>query len=195
MVKRNKANKTYISMYYDTITPTTASTSMWSEFMINLNTLIDTISSLSGGNKIQISNIQVKLRAEAAANKFFCLQPLLVQTAGNWTDNVSTGQLIYEMVLDNSIDDLFGYDLLGDIRVSKIRPTGDGTTATLVQSIETQFTLLPKHLLILNRHSDSERFQDLLLGFIGLEEGTNIILFHGIIQVDFIEVRQKVIVR
>lgn len=163
--------------------------------MQNLHSLISGINDEDGNRKV-ISEVQFIMRAYVADSAIFGLQPVIVQTAGNWSNTINLAQRTFDTALAASIDDVFGYDRLGGMRFSKAKPTGDGTLATLIQSIESNVTLPAKFIQILNKEVESERLQDLFFGFVGLSLNTGLTIYIYLqIVVQFIEQRQKVVIR
>jgi hypothetical protein len=147
------------------------------------------------GNRINVSSFRIKLSLYCAgASKSFGIQPVIVQTAGTFSDiNNLVGRTVSALLAD-AIDDIFGYDLLGNVRFSKIAPSGDGTVAGSMEIIETTITLPAKVLNILNKESESERLQDLYLGYVGIGD-TLTLTVKTVYAIEYTEVRQKIMIR
>jgi hypothetical protein len=146
------------------------------------------------GNKIKISSYRIRIQLFGEGLAPFSCQPFIVQTAGNFTDQVNLAERKASDLLAHAVDDVFGYDLLGNTRFSKVMPSGAGTVAATLFGVETTITLPAKILQILNKESESERLQDLYMGILGVSaNGTlNTRVYQ---EIQFIEERQKIVIR
>jgi hypothetical protein len=164
------------------------------ENLWNLHTLMDSYRTDDGVKKrIHFCRIGIRLYS-ASAVYAFTLLPVVVQTAGTFTDTINQSSRIVDSLIAAAIDDVFGYDPLGNTRFSKI-VAGDGTLAGSIHSIETTIQLQPKHLQILNKEVESERLQDLYVGFVGVADSDLSLQLNSQIEIGFTEQRQAVVIR
>jgi hypothetical protein len=63
-----------------------------------------------------------------------------------------------------------------------------------MEIIETTITLPAKVLNILNKESESERLQDLYLGYVGIGDTLTLIV-KTVYAIEYTEVRQKIVIR
>lgn len=132
--------------------------------IVNLHTTIEAISG-ADGKQIQVSDIRIHLRiySEEELNLPYCILPVIVQTAGTWGANFDLALNTVRQLLDNSIDDVLGYYALGSFRVSKHMPSFDSH----IKGIEITISI-PQHILqLLNKETETERLQSLLVGVVG----------------------------
>jgi hypothetical protein len=98
----------------------------------------------------------------SAASKFFCIQPLIVQSSqGSVADIINLVEGNLSTIIDSGVADEFGYLKLGNLRTSKQLPYD----ATMIPRIKTRIQV-PQHIIdLLNKQSNSERLQDLFSAF------------------------------
>jgi hypothetical protein len=121
----------------------------------------------------------------------------VVQTTGTWTDTVDINQYIIDKILDSCIDDVFGYQLLGDKSVSRRVPTNAATSATGLEFAVQRCVEIPGNLLqILNKESETERLQSLFFGVVGNAiTASQVIHLKWFTEIHFVGVAKKIILR
>jgi hypothetical protein len=191
---KQKQAKTFITVNSDSCTPATYS--CFVENFASLHGLVQSIND-NDGNRKQVSKFTVIIRAYSVARSVcFGIQPVVVQTAGTFSDTVAQNVNTIDTALAAAIDDVFGYDRVGNYKVSKAIPTGDGTLATLQHNIEMTIPLPAKLLGILNKEVESERLQELYFGVVGFDNTTGIAInFQLQYVIDFVEQRQAIVIR
>jgi hypothetical protein len=121
------------------------------------------------GMKALIKNIKVYLVAKCTTeDEFFFIQPLVVQTAGTFTD--TDDQTIQDSIseqLDPCIDDEFGYQKIGNLRRAKLLKSGTAADVSSRYKIESQFDIPRNVVNLLNKEQSTERLQNLILGITG----------------------------
>lgn len=136
----------------------------FTENLVNLHSMIEAISG-ADGVQIQVSamRIHIRLYIESEVQDAFCIIPVIVQTVGTWTSTADLANNTIRQMLDSCIGDVLGYTPLGSLRVSKLLPTHDSHISGM------EFTLsIPQHILqLLNKETESERLQHLLVGLVG----------------------------
>ena len=187
MVKQQQKTKIFSSS--DTIAMGTADRK-FSESLFDLQAdVLEAIS--SDGVKPHVSSMEVILRLEeqVAGSKKFAIQPVVVQSAGTFTDTVDQNVSTIDEALDAAIDDEFGYQKIGSIRNSKIHPFSG------LDQIETKVQI-PRNLInLLNKEVSTERLQSLILGIVGHAEITGTIVCTWIGVVNYIETRKGITIR
>jgi hypothetical protein len=93
--------------------------------------------------------------------------PVLVQTAGTFSDTVDIANSAIDEILDQAINDKYGSVKIGTWKFSKQSP-GDNPTsdASLMQEIAYDFDLPPIALQILQREQNAESLQLLKFGVV-----------------------------
>lgn len=194
-MKNKNQNRSYINITSDSIAMGADIGYVENLFESSLQTVVASLTE-SDGDRCKISSFRVRVSMTCdGGNDIFCLQPVVIQTAGTFTDSVAQPGREVSKLIAAAISDVFGYDLLGNLRFSKVMPTGDGTQAALVTIIETTFNLPPKILNILNKESESERLQDLFVGIVGLGLANQTFYIKIGYEIKFIKDQQKVVIR
>jgi hypothetical protein len=160
---QNNIKKIYIDQQVDKTIDVGANLA----FTENVFSLLSKAESLVGdGEKPRITSwiITIRMILDEAVLDIFTCQPVAVQTAGTFTDTVNLTPGDIDSLLDSSVDDEFGFQTLGDMRVSKFG-CNDGNYTR----IETR-VVLPKNILnLINKEVSTERLQDLLFGLVGFQ--------------------------
>ena len=132
----------------------------FSESVSNLSTLLESLGTDGMSPKVNRIKFFARARHESSLDHFM-IQPMIVQTAGTFTDDASTALRIIDEMLASTIDDEFGYQNIGDPRVSKA-PSGDE-----FQFCNVDFEI-PKNIInLMNKQVNTERLQEILLGLCG----------------------------
>lgn len=155
--------------------------------------VIETLTA-SDAVKAKIRGVKYSIRLYSDTLSGFTIIPIVVQTDGNFADTYNLSSRLIDSLVDNSVDDVCGYDKLGDIRTSRVIP-GDGTLAGLFQGIEITVQLSPKHIQILTKENETERLQNLYLGFAGVSVANINIGGHSWLQIDYTVERKEVVLR
>ena len=131
---------------------------------------------LSGdGQKVMLKEISVNMEFqmldEVNLSKLAVI-PFIVQTAGTFTSTQNLANSSLEELLDTCIDDEFGLYLLRDIVFSKVK-LRDQSADYAQANVRLTFKV-PKHLLaLINKEQQTERLQDLYIGFYLVPSGNN----------------------
>ena len=161
--------------------------------LIDLSAIVDTIGALNGA-KINVKKIRIHLRIYS--EETFIYQPLVVQTAGAWTADVTSANYIVDKILDENIDDVFGYQPLTDTKVSRRVPTDVQTDDTgRITGSEITIELPGSILQILNKEAETERLQNLLFGVVGRTNVVQTIKLRLFVAYEYTIVRKKLILR
>ena len=147
------------------ITITGGSNEQFANNVMSLHAAIEGIRATEDGIKIHVSKIIVTLRlyGDADGNGFF-ITPVVVQTAGIFSEQDDLAQTGIDTILNASIDDVFGYQVLRSISPAKrVRCS----TAAIQFGVEIQLELPQNILNLLNKESETERLQNLMMGFVG----------------------------
>jgi hypothetical protein len=180
----------------DGAVPCTTSDRSWSENVQDLHDLVESLVS-GDGQKPLIKEVTFQIRANMAAASFesngHIVQPVVVQTAGTWTSNVDVDTPIEDVCLDGAIDDVFGYQRLGNPQAVKLARRGNGEAGR--KAVETVRTLPQNILQILNKETETERLQNLYFGLVGKNYGTTNLNFRVFITVKFRMISKRIISR
>jgi hypothetical protein len=126
---------------------------------------------VSDGEKPRISSMRIFVRLYKAAtadpNGLIALQPLVVQTNGTFTDTENQAVHTIAELLDAAIDDEFGFQKLGDLRVSKIKNTTDDGGNEGHEVLNFQIDIPGNIIGLLNKEVSTERLQNLSFGLAG----------------------------
>lgn len=165
-------------------------------FAENLNEIYSTLGSLStnDGQKPKVSSIKFHLRIYSRYTFGIC--PIVVQTAGAFTDTVDIDSYNIDEILDSAVDDVFGYQVVSPCGLAKRVPTDDSTAVGLNFGIQRTVEIPGNILQIINREVESERLQALIFGFVGFGTMANQTLnFERSIEIDYVGVSKKIILR
>lgn len=167
-------------------------------FADNLYNLHDQLEAIlaADGQKAKCSRIVAHFRV--TSESVFSVAPIIVQTAGNFTDTVDLASGIVDVNLDSCIDDVFGYLLQGNILpVARRIPSSDSTAAS-GQEMGREFAYqVPGHIIqLLNKEVETEKLQNLFLGLYGVAAGNNQLIYIEIdLLIEFIGTRKTIIIR
>jgi hypothetical protein len=164
----------------------------------HLYNLVEGISS-ADGLKTQVQSVRFTFRMYSESN--FSILPIVLQTAGNFTDTVDIDITTYistDRQIDQAVDDVFGfYPLSQFFKTSRRVPTSDASAATGKEH-SLQFSVdIPRHLIVqLNKETETERLQNLFLGFLGLAYSNDqVIIFTTIMETRYVLIRKNIILR
>jgi hypothetical protein len=112
--------------------------------------------------------MNVRLVSTATTGKTpFMVCPVVVQTAGTFTDTVDlTGDDI-AADLSSAINDEFGFQFIGNPKTSTIRIITDDGGIEYHHVMELNFDIPSNVLALLNKEQNTERLQSLLIGLVG----------------------------
>jgi len=192
MTNANRHTKTFFNLSEEQIG--NSANRGFAQNVKDLHGLVESIRA-ADGIQIQVSEIRMAVRITGLANKDpFGLVPVAVQTAGTFTSNDSVSYRVIAEMLDQAIDDVFGYQPLSEPKFSRLLVKSDSTSA--YQGLE--FTLvIPSNILqLLNKESETERLQTAYVGFVGVVHDTDDTLtFHVTTSVKYTERRKKLVIR
>ena len=187
----NKNNRSYLHAEADTVT-NVAADKWFTENLLSLSTIMESIAALDGA-KAQVKSIRINIRMYSGS--VFGIVPLIVQTAGAFTDN---NNIAFSTIssIDDQIDDIFGFQILREFQMSRRVPTSDPTVDTgNTNAIETTLILPQNIVQILNKESETERLQDLYLGFVGWSLEAKQTLVYSISDFKYNVVAKRIILR
>jgi hypothetical protein len=126
------------------------------------------------------------------------IQPIIVQTAGTFTDTVALGPLYSNAaILDACIDDVFGYNRITQrALVGKRMPPDVGHAApAYIFAAETTIDL-PAHVReLLNKETETERLQTLYLGLTGQGVNGDTLNVYCVIDILYTEQKKSIVIR
>ena len=188
----NKNQRLYMYEIVKAMTPDTASRHSVLQAM-DISSVLETIGALNGA-KAKVSKIRIHLRIYYTG--MFGIVPIVVQTAGAISDDDNIAALTIDEILDDQIDDVFGYQIIQPYGMSKRMPTDD-PTANTGNIYGREFTIeIPSNILvILNKETETERLQNLFLVLVGYFHTTGTVLVRGTGTIEFSIVRKKIVLR
>lgn len=184
----------HFAFYLDTIDGSTAYYS-GAEEIANLHTLMEAINS-GDGSKIKITQMKIHLRVYS--DEPFAIAPLIVQSAGTFSEVKDVADNIVDIVLDAAVDDMYGSQMLGPTSVARRTPVNDPTSSPQTMTFAIEVTrLLPGNLLnIINKELETERLQSMRLGYFAKQgPAASMISVYTIIETDFVTVRKGIVTR
>jgi ribosomal protein S25 len=122
---------------------------------------------------------------------------LAVQTNGTVTDTVDRAEAVVDKILDAAIDDVFGYQLLSNFKLSKTMPIDSGYSTSTSNTMVEMSVILPPNLLgLINKEVETERLQNLYIVLVGSFNVNNqaINIFKSF-EVDYTNVRKTITLR
>jgi hypothetical protein len=154
------------------------------ENLVDLSSHMETLAS-EDAQKVIIKDITIWLRTHNLTNVCYFIVPMIVQTAGTFTDTVDIADRIISTILAAAVDDECGYQLLGTPRVAK--PIfGNGAAAVPSWIIDTRI-VIPKNIInLLNKQVSTERLQELLVGYYGAAITNNEIYVDGVMEISYL---------
>jgi hypothetical protein len=165
------------------------------ENYLDLSALMETL--VSNGRKPVVSNILIKLQMHQdlslTSGGIFSTLPIIVQTAGTLTSYANLATYTISQKLDSSTNDEFGFQRIGNHRVSKFVPSSTSGNRTNV--LQTQFEIPRNIVNLLNKEVSTERLQTLYLGLTGQTSNGATIYYNGIIEVTYIEAAKGITIR
>lgn len=161
------------------------------ELSVILHSAIEGIRSVEDGIQIQVSNFFLTLRLYA--DNEFMIFPVVVQSSAGLTDTGNLSNRTVSSLINDSINDVFGYHVLGSKFIVSKRMRG--STAAIQQGIEVTIPLPPKILQILNKETESERLQELYFGFVGVNLSDQTIDYNCYEEIVYTERRKQLTVR
>jgi hypothetical protein len=188
-IKRNL--KKYFTASSETLTLGTAN--RWGiHNVINLSTLLDGLS-LDGERTIAK---RIRLRLFTYCGQLIPIRQLAVciQTAGTVTDTVDiVGNQNLSDILNEAIDDVFGYYSLTELKDGKVFPNG---TSANPMSIISYVVDIPNHLVgLLNKETETERLQELYFALATFNESTTSAITRIMVEVDYATVSKSIVIR
>jgi hypothetical protein len=159
-----------------------------------LHNLIEGILSVDG-YKPKVSSIKIHLRMYS--EQVFSIQPIVVQTAGTFSDTVDNANSVVETLLNDAIDDVFGYQRIGNVSTAKRVPTSDASSSSGTELGIQRTVEIPGNILgILNKEVETERLQALYFGFVGImTANTQNITVESCVEVTYSTISKKIILR
>jgi hypothetical protein len=154
------------------------------------------IEGIRSGDGLHMLCKQILLHVRSNSIEPFWVLPVLVQTAGNFADTNNLASHNIAELLDSAIDDVFGYQRLSPTgKVGRRAPVDDGSTNP-TYCAEFTVTLPGNVLAILNKETETERLQDLILGLVGITNATSqAIAFETFVEVHYIEKQRNIVLR
>jgi hypothetical protein len=189
MNRQAKNIKRYTQVYADTISYGTDSG--YAEQIGDLHTIVESIRNEDG---IQMNVVKVALTIRARGSNVFTIEPVAVQTAGTFSDTINLAVRVLGEKLAAAIDDVFGFDALQPRALVARRAPSDTDTAP-IYTIETSMELPPLHRQILNKETESERLQNLELGFCGLVQASDTITYSAVLEIHYTERKKNIVLR
>lgn len=166
----------------------------WSEFLNDLHSIIGTLNGSVDGQELTIKKILIHFRIKA--DDIETVLPVLVQTAGTWSDTQGIISGIDQEILDQSIDASFGYyPLSKNVKVLRQAP---GDTTGIAEAHISEFTCeVPQHIVqLLNKEAETTRDQTISYGLVGWDGTTDLFLYvTSIVEIDFVKVRKGITIR
>jgi hypothetical protein len=193
MTKRSRV-KTHLTTPTGGLGQSMTSDKGFANNIINLHDLIEGIKS-ADGIQIRVQSITIDLRLYGNdGDPAWVFQPLIVQTVGTWTDTVNLAQRVIDEILDQAIDDVFGYQPIGEPRTTRrVFPLGGNTTQ---QGSEIRIQVPMNIISLLNKETETERLQNLLFGIVGVMNGTtDVYTLYYTITVRYTEERKSITIR
>jgi hypothetical protein len=191
MVRNQRKIKEYLTVAQNQ--STTAGTNKgYTQNLVNLHDLIEGIKS-GDGIQIRISSIAIDLRIVAANDDYhFIIQPVMVQTAGTWTDTADLSQRVVGEMLDASIDDVFGFQLIGEAKTARrLFPV-----ANMIHGFEIRIMVPTNIVQLLNKETETERLQNVLFGVVGVcLTSSDIVAHYYTARVRYTEERKSITIR
>lgn len=164
-----------ILTYIDKITPESIAPGAnggYAEVIQSLHTIPESlISEQTEGKKCNIKYIRYTIRMSHADTSipYIGMLPVIVQTAGTFADTVNLTARTVAELLDAAIDDEFGFQKIGNMRISKvINTTINDASQEYLQKLETQFDVPQNVIQLLNKELSTEKLQSLYLGLVGI---------------------------
>jgi hypothetical protein len=186
-MNNNKRQKLYIKQRSTTITPGANEGYAHDLLSESIHTLIEGIRSEDG---INIKVDQILFHIRIYCTEVFSFSPAIVQTAGTFTNQTNLSERIFSSMLNVAIDDVFGYDLIDNHKVARKVPV-----ATEDFGLEFTMSVPRKHLNIINKETETERLQDLLLCIAGVGSNGAGMPYDITTTVRYTEQRKTVILR
>lgn len=188
MAKPRQQVKTAILTTTDTAT-FTAGDRMGSDSIVDLHTNLEALRAEDGG-QVKVLSIRTTYTCYGdAAGDSFAILPIVVQTAGTWTDNVDVNTRRVSEVLADAIDDVFGYQSLAP-NCAAGRYLASGVFVARIS------TPVPQNILqILNRELESEKLQSLYTGLVIASHDVTVVTIKAVTEIKYIETRKQIIMR
>lgn len=128
--------------------------------------------------------------------KHFSVWPVIVQTAGTFTDTVNSEEREVASIVNGCVDDEFGLLPCGGNRMSKLIAMSDDSGLNFTTVIETQFDIPRNIINLLNKEVNTERLQKLKLALVGVgESATQTLYFSGHIAITYISRMKGITIR
>jgi hypothetical protein len=119
------------------------------------------------------------------------IYPVVVQTAGIFSDSSAIDAEVVDEILDPQIDDVFGYQILQRRITKRVR---NGTAVQ--QGLEIRLQLPTNIVQLLNKETETERLQNLYFGIIGYRyDPTDTATIQVSYEIDYIEERKSITIR
>lgn len=171
-----------------------------SGFVENMNSLysiLETLISTTDGIKPHVKRIRFFIRAHVSTSDApFLGQLVVVQTNGTFTDSVNLSGREISTILDSAIDDDFGFQFIGEPKVSVVKNVSDDGGLELHYLYEVQVDIPQNLINLLNKETHTERLQDLYMALVGVTSGTSdVILLKHFYIVDYVETRKSITIR
>jgi hypothetical protein len=191
MARSNKNNRYVLIRAPTTLSITQTSDKGFVELIQDLHAMVETISG-TDGVQIKVDSVTIGVRLDEDSDDSFTVLPVVVQTAGNLTSQTDLASSKISELINSSCDDVFGYYALGNVRISRSHPT----IGTNSQKVETTVQL-PQHLVnLLNKETETERLQSLIVALVGKTFQNNVNLEGQCwIVVEYHEFRKNIVIR
>jgi hypothetical protein len=165
-------------------------------FARSVGSLHDIIEGIRSGDGLHMLCKQILFHVRIDSVLPYWVLPVVVQTAGTFTDSVNLASHVIAELLDSAIDDVFGYQRLSPTgKVGRRSPVDDGSSEP-TYCVEFTITLPANVLQTLNKETETERLQDLILGLVGFSNSTsqqiNAKLY---VEVHYIEKQRNIVLR
>lgn len=187
-MKQRAASKQYMGSESDTMTYAAGGSRRGSEVLWNLSDTVDLLSS-SDGAKPRI--ISIKITVHASGTVQFGLLPIVLQTAGAWTDSVDQALQKVEEVLAVDVDDVFGYQpTKREWQIARFVPFADP------QFISRFSVDIPQNIIaLLNKEAETEKLQSLYAGHVVTSTANDVYSVTSHIEIRYTETRKSIVMR
>lgn len=149
------------------------------------------------GQRALVKKLRAHIRVYTTINQNpYTMVPIIVQTAGTFTDTVDLAEGDISVMLDSAIDDDFGFLLITEPKcaTSKNTPEDGGPFGYYIWEMSFD---IPKNILaLLNKETQTERLQSLILGIAGMQTSTaGVLIMTTHLVVHYKEIRKGITIR
>jgi hypothetical protein len=163
MTKRQQRLKHYLTNVTDTVV-FSSDIGFVDYLLASLQSVVEGIET-GDGIHIEVKNIRLMFRLNKSSH--ITAVPVVCQTAGNCLDQTDLAQRKIQDLLDQSIDDVFGFEMISPVRTSRSKPD-----ASNYFKIEVTIDLPQRYVQLLNKETETERLQDLYIAIVGIVQNT-----------------------